>query len=94
MINEGLAREIINRVQRLRKKAGLNPTDIVGYYYSLNKDPEDALKNAFASQQEFLAKNLKQDILKDIVDGPFIAEEEQEINDSTFNSCFEERRIL
>lgn len=32
---EGLARELINRVQRLRKKANLNPTDCVDVYYKL-----------------------------------------------------------
>lgn len=32
MQDEGVAREIINRVQKLRKKAGLVPTDPVRQY--------------------------------------------------------------
>lgn len=33
--NEGLAREVINRVQKLRKKAGLQPGDPVEVFYSI-----------------------------------------------------------
>ena len=37
MQNEGLAREFINRVQRLRKDAQLIPTDDVTVYYDVSK---------------------------------------------------------
>jgi len=41
LLEEGLAREIINRVQKLKKKAQLIPTDPVIIYYALS-----ASKNA------------------------------------------------
>lgn len=34
LVNEGLAREVVNRVQHLRKQAGLNPEDKIRVYYS------------------------------------------------------------
>jgi isoleucyl-tRNA synthetase len=41
MRQEGLAREIINRVQRLRKKAGIHPTDPIEVHYQF--DAKDKL---------------------------------------------------
>jgi isoleucyl-tRNA synthetase len=41
MRQEGLAREIINRVQRLRKKAGIHPTDPIEVHYQF--DSKDKL---------------------------------------------------
>ena len=35
MLDEGLAREIINRVQKLRKKAKLQPADDITVYYTV-----------------------------------------------------------
>ncbi|KAL3204490.1 hypothetical protein MRX96_011499 [Rhipicephalus microplus] len=35
MVDEGLAREVINRVQKLRKKAHLVPTDEVAVYLTV-----------------------------------------------------------
>ena len=37
---DGLAREIINRMQRLRKKAGFNATDGVGMQYQILTEVE------------------------------------------------------
>lgn len=39
LINEGLSREIINRVQKLRKKAGLKTTDDIKMEYKVLEDP-------------------------------------------------------
>ncbi|KAI7666497.1 hypothetical protein KC319_g6915, partial [Hortaea werneckii] len=47
---EGLAREVLNRVQRLRKKAGLVPTDDVKLAYSVL--PPAAAANGAASDGE------------------------------------------
>jgi isoleucyl-tRNA synthetase len=41
MIDEGTAREVINRVQRLRKSAGLNIEDNVAVYFAVTKDDEE-----------------------------------------------------
>ncbi|KAM7488581.1 hypothetical protein LguiB_026065 [Lonicera macranthoides] len=39
LLKAGAAREIVNRIQKLRKKAGLEPTDMVEVYFkSLDKD--------------------------------------------------------
>lgn len=40
MLDEGFAREIINRLQKLRKKAHLVPTDEVDVYFSVNKESD------------------------------------------------------
>lgn len=40
MLDEGFAREVINRVQKLRKKALLVPTDEVNVYYSVNQNSD------------------------------------------------------
>ncbi|KJE96152.1 isoleucyl-tRNA synthetase [Capsaspora owczarzaki ATCC 30864] len=60
MKEEGLAREIINRVQRLRKKGKLIATDNVDVYYQVTKeDAETLLTQVVVSQADFLATNLK-----------------------------------
>ncbi|XP_023939304.1 isoleucine--tRNA ligase, cytoplasmic [Bicyclus anynana] len=40
MLDEGFAREIINRLQKLRKKAHLVPTDEVDVYFSVTKESD------------------------------------------------------
>lgn len=40
MLDEGVAREVINRVQRLRKKAKLMPSDDIVVYYKASKELE------------------------------------------------------
>lgn len=60
LADEGLAREIINRVQRLRKKAGLQPTDDVKMEYKVISDSENiGLANAFVSQAKAIEKALR-----------------------------------
>lgn len=41
LLQEGIAREIVNRVQQLRKKANLVPIDDVKMEYRVLNDPED-----------------------------------------------------
>lgn len=84
--SEGLARELINRIQRLRKKAGLNATDDVAVEYNVSKDTiefEAVVKN----NDELLTKSTKRPLsayTKD-ADDKVIIEEEQSINDTVFN---------
>jgi isoleucyl-tRNA synthetase len=94
LIEAGLAREIVNRVQRLRKKIGLVATDEVTYYLELKKDDANQqLFSAFESQKENIIKTLKQPFL-DMKDRPaakrVIVEEEQDVNGGTFVLCFTE----
>jgi isoleucyl-tRNA synthetase len=82
LIEEGFARELVNRVQRLRKKAGLQPTDDITYYLKINNDPDSKLSNTIKNQTDYLGKTLKQDFLaydKRPADAKVIAEEEQEV---------------
>ncbi|CAM6124618.1 unnamed protein product [Calypogeia fissa] len=52
----GAAREIVNRVQKLRKKAGLEPTDTVEVYYEMvgNESDNITLEKIFRSQASYL----------------------------------------
>ena len=82
LIQEGLAREVINRVQRLRKKANLQATDQVLYYWQMIHDEQDQLANMAKEQKDLLAKYLKQEILEydqNISAERFIIEEDQEV---------------
>jgi len=80
---EGLAREVINRVQRLRKKAGLQPTDDVKMEYKILSDSDKiGISDAFDSP--VIEKALRGPIEKyrdsqEISEGQVILEEEQEI---------------
>lgn len=96
LAHEGVAREIVNRVQRLRKKAGLQPTDDVRMEYKVLADPEDiGLAQVFETQAATLEKALRRPLDKhdvthvdgEIPAGPqqgVIAEEMQEVQKATF----------
>lgn len=97
LAQEGLAREIINRVQQLRKKAGLKPTDDIKMEYKVQEDPDAiGLEKTFQEQTSFIEKALRRPVDKHVVtevDGPItngdksqdiIAEEVQEIQKATF----------
>ncbi|KAK9448268.1 tRNA synthetases class I-domain-containing protein [Limtongia smithiae] len=83
---EGLAREIINRVQRLRKKAGLQATDDVLVQYKMLEDGI-GLADVFVEQEPFLTKALKRR-LEPLADGAgaadAIANEEQSVQEARF----------
>jgi isoleucyl-tRNA synthetase len=96
LAEEGLAREIINRVQRLRKKAGLVPTDDVKMEYHVLADPEETgIEGVFEKQGKTIEKALRRPVDKHVVtqvvgevDGEkkedVIMEEEQEVQKATF----------
>lgn len=88
LAHEGIAREIINRVQRLRKKAGLQATDDVKMEYEVLADPETiGLAEVFGTQSAMLEKALRRPVEKGAGssgDG-VIAEELQEVQNATFN---------
>ncbi|KAH8773476.1 tRNA synthetases class I-domain-containing protein [Diaporthe sp. PMI_573] len=93
---EGLGREIINRVQKLRKKAGLQPTDDIKMEYKVLSDPESlGIEQVFVTQSKQLEKALRRPMDKHNVtqvDGEIpkgeqegvIAEELQEVQSATF----------
>ncbi|KFY16629.1 hypothetical protein V492_01198 [Pseudogymnoascus sp. VKM F-4246] len=95
LAEEGLSREIINRVQRLRKKAGLQPTDDVKMEYNILTDPDNlGLAEIFKTQAKSIEKALRRPVDQHVVtevDGvattnveQLIMEEEQEIQKATF----------
>ncbi|KAF7558374.1 hypothetical protein G7046_g5780 [Stylonectria norvegica] len=88
LAQEGLAREIINRVQRLRKKAGLQPTDDVRMEYSAVSDPESVgLENVFTAQSAVFEKVLRRGLEREgegSQRGEILAEEEQDVQQATF----------
>lgn len=58
MLAEGTAREIINRVQKLRKKAHLVPTDEIEVYYVVTP-PTSALSQIASNYKTFIENTLK-----------------------------------
>ncbi|KAG5930661.1 Isoleucine--tRNA ligase, cytoplasmic [Claviceps africana] len=87
LAQEGLAREIINRVQRLRKKAGLQATDDVKMEYQVLSDPDDiGLVQALTTQSNMIEKTLRRS-LEAVQTGTesaqVIAEEVQEVQQAT-----------
>ncbi|KAI8379861.1 isoleucyl-tRNA synthetase [Choanephora cucurbitarum] len=88
---EGVAREIINRVQRLRKKANLLPTDDINMYYNFTADLSAELEAVIKNQEATLVKVIKKPLQpfdKMTSDEKLIAEEEQDVNGIKFNLIF------
>ncbi len=97
---EGLTREIINRVQKLRKTAGLVPTEDVRMEYHMQTDPDQiGLAHVFESETQTIQKALRRPIDKHHVTAvgedvgekkpekkpaDLIIEEEQEIQNARF----------
>lgn len=96
LAHEGLGREIVNRVQKLRKKAGLQPTDDIRMEYRVVSDPENiGIEDAFISQADKIEKALRRPLDKHEVthieghipaekEEGVIAEEEQEVQKAVF----------
>lgn len=61
LMKEGVAREIINRIQKLKKKAKLIPTDPVFIYYTVSKEGD--IKSVAESHQEFIVNTVKSPFL-------------------------------
>jgi isoleucyl-tRNA synthetase len=98
LAEQGIAREIINRVQRLRKKAVLVGTDDVGYKYHVTADPDNiGLEKVFETQSAALQQALRRPMDKHAVTefegdieksadskDDILIEESQEIQKATF----------
>lgn len=80
MQDEGIAREIINRIQKLRKKAHLVPTDEIIVYYEASGD----LGRVASSHTEFIETTIKASFCKLAnckPSKPLIIEEKQQLKD-------------
>jgi isoleucyl-tRNA synthetase len=85
LMGEGLARELINRIQRLRKKAGLVPIDDVRMEYRVLENPEKVDIDAMLRTHEELVRSavrgrFEQSEFEDANAPNLIIEEMQEIN--------------
>lgn len=81
---EGLARELVNRIQKLRKKCGLEATDDVLVQYELINDTI-SFEQVISEHSEMLFKTCRSEVIK--FDGSKtneIIDEEQNINDTIF----------
>ncbi|KAK5164697.1 hypothetical protein LTR04_001752 [Oleoguttula sp. CCFEE 6159] len=88
LVQEGLAREVIARVQRLRKKAGLVATDDVKMEYRVLADPENVgLDEACRDQQRMFEKVLRRgvDRVGQEGEGDVVVQEEMEIQRATLS---------
>ncbi|KOS22806.1 Isoleucine--tRNA ligase [Escovopsis weberi] len=86
LAQEGFVREVINRVQRLRKKAGLQSTDDVKMEYRVLSDPDQlGVEQVLETYSARFAKVLRRPVEKqeDGASNELIAEEEQEIQQAT-----------
>ncbi|KAH3676013.1 hypothetical protein WICMUC_002309 [Wickerhamomyces mucosus] len=82
---EGLARELVNRVQRLRKKGGLEATDDVDIQYQILKDTIE-FESIISTHKELLNKSLRVELKPySNTNQEIVADEEQSINDTIFN---------
>ncbi|KAH6617585.1 isoleucyl-tRNA synthetase [Chaetomium tenue] len=83
LVDEGVAREMVNRIQRLRKKAGLVPTDDVHMRYRVLADPDEiGLDRLVASQQDVFVAALRgwpEKAQEDPGEGSLILEEEHSV---------------
>ena len=96
LAREGIAREIVNRVQQLRKRAKLVPTDDVKMEYRVLGDPEKiGIEEVFETHGKTFEKALRRPLDKHVAtvfDGEIlpgrentvVAEEEQEVQKATF----------
>lgn len=86
LLGEGLARELLNRIQRLRKKAGLNTTDDVKVEYNLVKDTIK-FDTIVKDNEALLLKSTKRPLapFTEANESAVIIDEEQSINDTVFN---------
>ena len=96
LAREGLAREVINRVQQLRKRAKLVPTDDVKMEYKVLSDPEKiGIEEVFETHSKMFEKALRRPLDKHVVtivedkipkdeSEKVITEEEQEVQKATF----------
>ena len=81
---EGLARELINRIQKLRKKCGLEATDDVLVEYELVKDTIN-FEDVVNTHRDMLTKTCRSNIaLCDGSKDQALVDEEQSINDTIF----------
>jgi isoleucyl-tRNA synthetase len=81
MIEEGMAREVINRMQKLRKKAGLVPTDQVTVFYGITPAKSE-LERITDSYLSFIENTIKMPVKpkSQLGKGNIIMDENQQVD--------------
>ena len=84
LVHEGIAREVVNRVQRLRKEVHLNATDDVITYFQVLEDNSNEIAHALSQTQEFVVKTLKRGVVpkQNFSSAKLITEKEVEVKGS------------
>ncbi|KAG7583039.1 Aminoacyl-tRNA synthetase class Ia [Arabidopsis suecica] len=86
--NEGVAREIVNRIQKLRKKSCLEPTNFVEVYFeSLDMD-DYVVQRVLCSQEQYIKEKIGSPLLHCTLMPPdvvIISDESFELKESKFS---------
>jgi len=77
LLQKGLAREFVNRIQKLRKTAGLQAGDAIKVWY---QNGDDQLTNALSTEGDYVSENLKNPWAVGEPDTEVIIKEEQELS--------------
>ncbi|KAK4054669.1 isoleucine--tRNA ligase [Microbotryomycetes sp. JL221] len=80
LAQEGLAREVINRIQRLRKRVGLVATDDINVYYRCDTDSVEQQKEQGLTELDKAIKQ-SQDVIVKVLKRPVMPESEWDRND-------------
>jgi isoleucyl-tRNA synthetase len=86
-MREWLARELMNRIQKLRKKAGLQATDDIDVFYRFDESSGSEVLAAMKEYSDVIQKtcrNVPADAKERKADKELLIEEEQEVNDVKF----------
>ncbi|MBA0677549.1 hypothetical protein Goarm_020974 [Gossypium armourianum] len=54
LFEAGVAREVVNRIQKSRKKAGLEPTDMVEVYFESLDEDKSVIQQVLNSQENYI----------------------------------------
>jgi isoleucyl-tRNA synthetase len=87
LAREWLARELISRVQKLRKKAGLQATDDVEVYYKFEEGVGAELCDVMREHAEVIERTVRSvpaDVSERRAGASVIIEEEQEVSETKF----------
>ncbi|KAJ1703600.1 hypothetical protein LUZ63_003379 [Rhynchospora breviuscula] len=63
LFEAGLAREVVNRIQKLRKKSGLEPTDLVEVFIKPYDADKESLEKILNSQEQYITDALGSPLL-------------------------------
>ncbi|PSS35874.1 Isoleucine--tRNA ligase [Actinidia chinensis var. chinensis] len=63
LFEAGVAREVVNRIQKLRKKAALEPTDMVEVYFKSLDEDESNSRQILNSQEQYIREALSSCLL-------------------------------